>query len=396
MPKITKRLVEAAEIRDKDYIIFDSEIPGFGARILPSGKRSYLVQYRIGRKFRRMSLGLHGILTAEKARGEAIKVLGRVKDGEDPAGAREKARTELTVDDLGRRVIDEHATHHCKPRTVNGYRYYLKAYIRDRIGHLRVSEIARSDIAKLHHDLRFAPIQANRCLQFLSKAFNLAEVWGLRPDGTNPCRHVKKYPEQKRERFLPKEELARLGETLRQCEQEGIESRSAINALRLLIFTGCRLSEIMTLKWDYVDLEGMALHLPDSKTGAKTVHIGAPAIEVLSKIKRLDDNPWVITGKNPGAHLTDLQPPWRRIRERAGIEDVRIHDLRHTFASTAVAAGQGLPMIGKLLGHTQVQTTARYAHLAAAPVKSAADNVASSLQRAMTMSVPARETRSAS
>jgi len=127
----------------------------------------------------------------------------------------------------------------------------------------------------------------------------------------------------------------------------------------------------------------MALHLPDSKTGAKTVHIGAPAIEVLSKIERLDENPWVITGKNPGAYLTDLQPPWRRIRKRAGIEDVRIHDLRHTFASTAVAAGHGLPMIGKLLGHSQVQTTARYAHLAADPVKDAANTVSRSLSTAL-------------
>lgn len=383
MPKITKRLVEAAEVRDKDYIVFDSEIPGFGARILPSGKRSYLVQYRVGRKCRRMSLGLHGVVTTEKARGEAIKVLGRVRDGDDPAGAREKARTELTVEDLGRRVIDEHAAHHCKPGTVTGYRYYVKAYIRSRIGHLRISEVERSDIAKFQHDLRHAPVQANRCLQFLSKAFNLAEVWGLRPDGTNPCRHIKKYPEKKRERYLTKEELARLGEVLRQCEQEGIESPSAINALRLLIFTGCRLSEIMTLKWNYVDFEGSALHLPDSKTGAKTVHVGAPALEVLSKIERTEGNPWVITGRKPGAHLTDLQPPWRRIRKRAGIEDVRIHDLRHTFASIAVASGQGLPMIGKLLGHTQVQTTARYAHLAADPVKLAANAVAGSLRDAL-------------
>jgi integrase len=126
-------------------------------------------------------------------------------------------------------------------------------------------------------------------------------------------------------------------------------------------------------------LEGAALHLPDSKTRAKTVHIGAPAIEVLSKIERLDDNPWIITGKNPGAHLIDLQPPWQRIRKRADIEDVRIHDLRHTFASTAVAAGQGLPMIGKLLGHTQVQTTARYAHLAADPVRAAANAVSADI-----------------
>lgn len=375
MPKLTKRIVEAAEPRDKDYIIFDTDLPGFGIRILPSGKRSYLVQYRVGRSFRRMSLGLHGVLTTEKARTEAIKVLAAVKDGKDPAAARDAARRDPTVEEFGERVLGDHAEHHCKPSTVVGYRYYLKTYINPRIGRLQVGTIARPDIARLHHELRFAPVQANRCLQLLSKMFNLAELWGLRPDGSNPCRHVKKYPEKKRERYLSKEELAKLGEVLRQCEIEGTESQSAINAIRLLIFTGCRLGEIMTLKWGYVDLENNALHLPDSKTGAKTVHIGAPAIDALKQIERLPGNPWVITGIHPGAHLTDLQPPWQRIRKRAGIEDVRIHDLRHTFASVAVANGQGLPMIGKLLGHSQVQTTARYAHLAADPVKAAANTV---------------------
>jgi integrase len=375
MPKLTKRIVEAAEARDKDYIIFDADLPGFGIRILPSGKRSYLVQYRAGRSFRRMALGLHGILTAEKARAEAIKVLAAVKEGKDPAAARDKARRDPTVEEFGERVVAEHADHHCKPRTVAGYRYYLKTYINPRVGRLQVGTITRADIARLQHDLRFAPVQANRCLQLLSKMFNLAELWGLRPDGSNPCRHVEKYPEKKRERYLSRDELARLGEVLRQCEMDGIESQAAINAIRLLILTGCRLGEIMTLKWEYVDLETGALHLPDSKTGAKTVHIGLPAIDALKAIERLPHNPWVITGTLPGAHLTDLQPPWQRIRKRAGLEDVRIHDLRHTFASVAVANGQGLPMIGKLLGHSQVQTTARYAHLAADPVKNAANHV---------------------
>ncbi len=383
MPKITKRLVEAAEVRDKDYIIFDSEIPGFGARILPSGRRSYLVQYRADRKFRRMSLGLHGILTTEKARAQAIKVLGRVKEGEDPASDRQQARSDLTVDDLGHRVIEEHALQHCKPRTVAGYRYYLKSYIHDRIGHLRVSEISRADIAKLHHDLRFAPIQANRCLQFLSKAFNLAEVWGLRPDGSNPCRHVAKYLEKKRERFLDAAELRRVGEVLRELEVEGVELSSAILAVRLLILTGCRLNEIMTLKWEHIDFTECVLRRPDSKTGAKIVHLGEPAIKYLKAAKRTESNPWVITGTLEGQRLSDLQPFWQRVRARAGLKDVRIHDLRHTFASVAVASGQGLPMIGKLLGHTQVQTTARYAHLAAEPIKNAANEVSKDLLRAL-------------
>ena len=291
MPKITKRLVEAAKVRDKDYIIFDGEIPGFGIRVLPNGKRSYLVQYRVGHKFRRMSLGLHGILTAEKARAKAIDVLAQAKDGEDPAGARAFARGDLTVDDLGSRVIEEHALLRCKPRTVNGYRYYLKACIHDRIGHLRVSEISRADIAKFHHDLRFAPVQANRCLQFLSKALNLAEVWSLRPDGSSPCRHVAKYPEKKRERFLDAAELREVGEVLGEMETEGIELPSAILAVRLLILTGCRLNEIMTLMWEHIDFAECVLRLPDSKTGAKVVNLGQPAIQYLKAAERIDNNP---------------------------------------------------------------------------------------------------------
>ena len=190
---------------------------------------------------------------------------------------------------------------------------------------------------------------------------------------------IKKSAEEKRERFLSPAELKRVGEVLREMESEGIELPSAIAATRLLILTGCRLNEIMTLQWEHVDLPGKALRLPDSKTGAKVVHLGQPAIDVLEKIARVETNPWVIVGTLPGARLTDLQPFWQPVRTRAGLNDVRIHDLRHTFASTAVASGQGLPMIGKLLGHTQVQTTARYAHLASATVKTAASDVSAEI-----------------
>lgn len=214
--------------------------------------------------------------------------------------------------------------------------------------------------------------------------FNLAEMWGLRREGTNPRKYIKKYAEEKRERFLSPAELKRVGEVLREMEDEGIELPSAIAAARLLILTGCRLNEIMRLEWNYVDIEGRALHLPDSKSGAKTVHLGQPAVDVLKATERVKDNPWVITGTMRGAPLYDLQPFWQRVRARTGLKDVRIHDLRHTFASTAVAAGQGLPMIGKLLGHTQVQTTARYAHLAADPVRAAAECVSSKIAAALT------------
>ena len=158
---------------------------------------------------------------------------------------------------------------------------------------------------------------------------------------------------------------------------DGSETASAIAAVRLLMLTGCRLSEIQKLLWEHVDLGAGELRLPDTKTGAKVVYLGDPAITVLERIDRRDGNPWVIAGRKPGGHLTDLQHPWRRIRARAGIDDVRIHDLRHSFASGGLLVGEGLPMIGKLLGHTQVQTTARYAHLANDPVKSAANRIAS-------------------
>ena len=248
---------------------------------------------------------------------------------------------------------------------------------------MAVPEITRADVAKFHHDLRHIPYQANRCLEVVSKMFGLAEMWGLRPDGSNPRKHIRKYPEEKRERFLSAAELRRIGEVLREMESERVELPSAILAARLLILTGCRLGEIMTLKWDYIDFDERALRLPDSKTGKKVVHLGTPAVEYLHHAQRIEGNPWVITGTLTGKPLSDLQPFWQRVRARAGVKDVRIHDLRHTFASTAVASGQGLPMIGKLLGHTQVQTTARYAHLAAEPVKIAADAVATSLREAL-------------
>jgi integrase len=429
MPKITKRLVEAAEIRDKDYIICDDELSGFAVRVLPSGKRYYLIQYRIGTRYRRMSLGMHGVLTTEKVRRKAFKLLAAVKDGEDPAGDRQESRKAITVAELAERFNKEHIAVRLKPCTAREYRRNLRRFILPALGLLKVIDVTRADIARFHYELRYIPYQANRNLEVVSKMFNLAELWGLRPDGSNPRWHIRKYPEEKRERYLSHAELAALGETLSQAEQEGVEDSYAIAAIRLLIFTGCRLNEIMTLRWEFVDMAGRCLALPNTKTGARIVHLGAPALKVLAAIKRQPDNPWVICGKKPRARRTDLQPPWRRFRKRAtvhlwaraeespaadlihqlerdlgreptydeclvaakkqhldlptGLADVRIHDLRHSFASGAVALGESLPMIGKLLGHTQVQTTARYAHLAADPVKTAAERVSSNIAALM-------------
>ena len=383
MPKLTKRTVDAIEPQATEFFIWDESIPGFGLRVMPSGRKSFVVQYRAGRRPRRMSLGPSTVLTCDQARTRAITIIAAVKNGEDPAADRAAKRNAATVSDLAERFDKEHIAVRLKASTAKEYRGNLRRFILPALGRLAVPEITRADVAKFHHDLRHFPYQANRCLEVISKMFVLAEMWGLRPDGSNPRKHIRKYPEEKRERFLSAAELRRIGEVLREMESEGVELSSAILAARLLILTGCRLGEIMTLKWDYIDFHERALRLPDSKTGKKIVHLGVPAVECLRDAQRIDGNPWVISGTLTGKPLSDLQPFWQRVRARAGVKDVRIHDLRHTFASTAVASGQGLPMIGKLLGHTQVQTTARYAHLAADPVKSAADSVATSLREAL-------------
>jgi integrase len=383
MPKLTKRTIDATEPQVMEFFIWDESIPGFGVRVMPSGRKSFVVQYRAGRRPRRMSLGPSTVLTCDQARTRAITIITAVKNGEDPAADRAAKRNAATVSDLAERFDKEHIAVRLKASTAKEYRGNLRRFILPALGRLAVPEITRADVAKFHHDLRHIPYQANRCLEVVSKMFVLAEMWGLRPDGSNPRKHIRKYPEEKRERFLSAAELRRIGEVLREMESERVELSSAILAARLLILTGCRLGEIMTLKWEYIDFHERALRLPDSKTGKKIVHLGTPPVAYLHDAQRIAGNPWVITGTLPGKPLSDLQPFWQRVRARAGVKDVRIHDLRHTFASTAVASGQGLPMIGKLLGHTQVQTTARYAHLAAGPVRTAADAVAQSLRQAL-------------
>ena len=276
---------------------------------------------------------------------------------------------------------------HVKPKrkvsTAREYERIGKLYIVPSLGRRLIGEISRQDITKLHHELAGKPYQANRILALLSKFFNWAEKHGFRPDGSNPCRHVEKYPEMRRERFLSEVELARLGDALRAAERDNRTTAWAIAAIRLLTFTGARLSEILTLKWDYVNEDHAMLLLPDSKTGRKAVHLNAPALAVLQEIPRLEGNPYVICGEKPGQHLVNLEKPWRRIRMAAGLNEVRLHDLRHSFASVGASSGHGLIIIGKMLGHSQPATTARYAHLADDPVKAASNAVAARISAAM-------------
>ena len=384
--KITKRTVEALMpgADGAETVLWDSELRGFGVRVQRGGVRSYVLQYRAGNQrgtpLRKLTIGRHGSpWTPETARREARRLLGAIADGTDPAAERVARREAPTMTDLARRFVTEHVEAKRKASTAAEYRRLVGKVILPSLGARRVADVTRAEIAKLHHGLHGAPYQANRTLAVLSKMFNLAERWGLRPDGSNPCRHVEKFGERKRERMLAGSELARLGEAL--AGYEG--SPFVVGAIKLLIFTGARLGEVLGLRWDWIDLDRGEARLPDSKSGAQTLHLPPPALAVLTTLPRIENNPHVIAGHRTGAPLVNLEKPWRAIRARAGLDDVRLHDLRHAFASIAASSGLGLPIIGKILGHTQPATTARYAHLASDPVKAAAAAVAEKIASAM-------------
>jgi integrase len=384
--KITKGSVDAAKRGATDQFIWDTEIKGFGLKVTPAGKKVYILQYRSGgreRPTQRVTIGNHGNLTPDKARELAKRMSGAIANGANPAEEIALDRSAPTVSDLAERFKSGHIATKTKARTAIEYRHLLDANVLPALGRLRVSEVTRKHVTDLHHSLRSKPYAANRTLAVLSKMFNLAEKWGERPDGTNPCRHVEKYPERKRERFLSEAELARLGEALAAAERDTSESPFSVAAIRLLVFTGTRRNEILTLKWEVVDFDRACLRLPDSKTGAKTVYLNPPALQLLASLPRIKGNAFVIPGERAGAHLVNIEKPWRRIRARAGLEGVRLHDLRHSFASFGAGAGLGLPIIGALLGHTQAATTARYAHLAADPLKQANDLIGARIAAAM-------------
>lgn len=396
MPKITKRLVDATPPGAGEVLVWDEEVRRFGLRVLPSGGKSYCIQYRNARgRSRRYTIGRHGEWTPEAARIEAKEKLRLVDQGGDPAAdkASERARgaTDPTVEALAERYVRDHAERKKKPSSIRSDRQLWRNHVLPALGPLLVAEVGRAEVSALHSRIgQTAPGAANRALALLSKAFNLAELWGWRPDHSNPCRHVERFRERRRERFLSGAELARLGEVLREVEADGSAPPAAVLAVRLLALTGCRLGEVLGLQWSEVDFDRSCLALTDSKTGEKTVLLGAPALQLLAKARRAapQGRLWVVAGAKPGAHLVNLEKPWRRIRRRAGLEDVRLHDLRHSFASVGLAGGASLAIIGKLLGHRTPATTARYAHLGDDPGRLAVDRVSSEIAAALAPAGP--------
>lgn len=375
MPKLSKPLIAALNPTDQDVVVWDSSLPGFGLRAKASGVKTFVIQYRnrSGRS-RRLSLGNLGKVTLDQARKEAVKLMGQVATGGDPAEERRMRLRSETVSQLADVYMREHCAGRCKPRTIEAHKWLLEKLIKPRLGRRKLLELRPVDIAKLHADLQSTPYNANRALGLLRAMLNCAERWEMIPRGSNPAAVIKPYPERKRERFLSADELTALLAALDAAEAEETADRYEAAAIRLLIFTGCRLSEITTLEWASVDLVNARITFEHHKTeqyGAKIIPLNAPALKVLTDLPRVADNPYVIVGQKQGQYLINLQKPWRRVRKAAGLDDVRIHDLRHSFASFAIGAGVPLALIGGLLGHRSVQTTARYAHLANDPLKQA-------------------------
>lgn len=387
-------------------IAWDADVRGFGARGFASGP-VYILKYRHFRRQRWFKIGPHGTpWTVESARREAKRLLGEIAAGKDPAERRELDRVAPTIAELCDLYLKE-APSLILPRrgrpkresTLATDRGRIERHIKPLLGTLRVDALTREDaenfLRKVASGATKADVKtkprgraivdggqgtATRTLGLLGSLVSFAVKRKMRTD--NPVHGVPRFADRKRERYLSGEEFARLGAALAQAECDG-EHPSAVNAIRLLALSGCRKSEIVMLRWEHVDFEMGGLRLPDSKTGARVVLLGAPALELLARQRRIEGNPYVLPGRKSCLPFIGVPHVWNRIRAKAGLSDVRLHDLRHSFASVGALGGNGLPILGRLLGHADTRTTERYVHFAAHPIKAAADRIASTIVAAM-------------
>jgi integrase len=406
--RISKRSVDLLHCPSaKDRIfLWDDSLAGFGVAAFATGRKTYCVQYRQLGRTRRASIGEHGRLTPDEARSEAKKLLGDAARGLDPIATRKAARAVPLFREIADEFMHAHIAAKRKPLTFESYETLLRLHILPAIGTLRMTEIRRADISKMHSGAAH-PGAANRALTVVSSIWN----WASREHDEiilpqNPVKGLRRNPEKSRERFLDNAELGRLGEALMRAENEGLpygvdetkpgakhapkpENRRrlidpfAVAAIRLLLFTGARLREILHAKWEFVDFERGFINLPDSKTGKKAIVLSAAAREVLAALPQLEGNPFLFPGAKAGCPRVDLKKPWTAVAQAAGLRGVRIHDLRHSFASIAAGRGLGLPIIGKLLGHSTPSVTAKYSHLADDPIRRAADQIGEAIAAAI-------------
>jgi integrase len=403
MAKLTKRTVDAAGTTDGAAILWDDEVKGFGLRVAAGGTKSYILSYRAGRgrnaPQHRITIGKHGSpWTPEAARREALRLLGEVAKGGNPAEARKVAARMMTLADLCTLYLAEGAGHK-KPATLKADKGRINNHILPLLGRQRIDQITRTDVERLVRDVTAGrtavpmPKEAIRgrvakggrgtaaqALAVLGAVMSFAVARGLRDD--NPVRGVKKPQIRKMERFLSEAEIARLGEAL-EAEIAATGDPYPSAAIRLLLLTGCRRSEVLGLRWEWIDTERAMIFLPDSKSGRKPIYLNAPALDVLANLPRLQGNLHVICGHRDGGAYVGLDKVWRRVRSASGLPALRLHDLRHSFASIGAAGGNSLLILGKLLGHRHTATTERYSHLAADPIRQAAEAIGQRIKAAL-------------
>jgi len=391
--RLTKSRIDKAHPQEREYTIWDDSLPGFGVRIRPGGTKTFIVQKRLGKGRReiKMNVGRYcAPMTLEVARQQAKEWIGEILQGNDPR--RNTPENDITLAEFAIRFSEE-TDMRKKEQTIINEHSLLKHHIIPILGNVLVSELTRSDVARMMRKIKqpeTVKIQrtnkargksivrgglhcANRARDVLSAIMTHAIVLELRQ--TNPVSQVKPFKTQKRERYLTKEEIGRLAQALKEADAAG-ENQYATAAIRLIFYTGARKGEIISLKWSYVDYSRSMAFLSDSKTGAKGLYLPRLAVELLEALPKRAGSPWVLPSLRGQGHLIGLQRVWSKIRRTAGIEDVRLHDLRHTFASVGAANGLSLFIIGKALGHSNPATTQRYAHLANDPISQAVDQIA--------------------
>jgi integrase len=407
--KLSKRTVDAIAAGPLPSIGYDTELKGYGVRIGATSSLSWFIEYRPGAGGRRVAKKRFYFasreFTPEQARQTAKELLATVALGGDPMRDRHRERQSLTFSEFAERYLSEEAEAKLKPGTIANYRIAIRKHANPELGRIKLDKISNADLARLHSKIgKTSVVNANRTMECISSIFRYAATCNLVPVGHNPTKGIRAFREGRRERFLNSDELARLGSAIREAETVGIpyeideakptskhapkpENRRiktdpfTVAAFRLLILTGARLREILHLKWEYVDFQRGLLLLPDSKTGRKAIVLNAPALAVLQNLDRKGQ--YVIFSEQADKPRADLNRPWRTISARARLEGVRIHDLRHTHASVGAGAGLSLPIIGKLLGHTQASTTQRYAHLDTDPLQKASNEIGHSIARQM-------------
>lgn len=406
---ITKRTIDALSTTRHHEYVWDDELPGFGVRVTASGFKAYVVQYRLpglGRRgtVKRVTLGAHGVLTPDEARRLAKRELGKVAQGVDLAAERATRKKAASIEELGVEYLKDVELHR-KPGTAKEYKRLWDKHVLPALGSKLAAEVSVADIRRLHRTLHKTPYLANRVAAMLGAFFTFAENEGARGANDNPAHGIEFFAEKPRERFLTREEFKRLGAALTKAETEGLppapehrrkpgkEAKQkhrpksadapipanpfAVAAIRLLALTGCRENEILSLRWDAVDLERGYLRLADTKTGRSVRPIGESATAVLEALPRIEGNPFVFPGLKENEHLKETKRLWYAVRYAAKLDGLRLHDLRHSFASVPATSGESLLVVRSLLGHKRASTTERYAHLSDDPVKRAANRASS-------------------